>query len=86
VSRDVKRIVTLYLLNGLHCLFIFSLPRFHFLGSGVQFLGKCSSKGYLFLELEVSLILYELHMDVSRPTCSLREMAILHSVQELAMM
>jgi hypothetical protein len=46
---------------------------------------KCGSKGYMLLELEVPFILYELHMDVSRPNCSLREMSILHSIQELTM-
>jgi hypothetical protein len=75
----------LHLLNGLHCLFIFSLPEFHFFCSGVQLLGKCGSKGYLLLELEVPFILYMLDMDVSRPTCSLREMSILCSIQELTM-
>jgi hypothetical protein len=75
----------LHLSNGLHCLFIFSLLEFHFFRSGVQLLGKCGSKGYLLLESEVPLFFYRLDMDVSRPTCSLREMSILHSIQELTM-
>jgi hypothetical protein len=78
-------IAALHLSNGLHCLFIFSLPEFHFFRSGVQFLGKCGSKGYLLLELEVPFIMYRLDMDVSRPTCSLRKMGILCSIQELTM-
>jgi hypothetical protein len=82
---QVLRIVTLHLSNGLHCHFIFSLPEFHFFYSGVQLLGKCDSKGYLLLELEVPFILYRLDKDVSRPTCSLREMSILRSIQELTM-
>jgi hypothetical protein len=82
---QVPRTATLHLLNGLHCLFIFSLPEFHFFHSGVQLLGKCGSKGYLLLEFEVPFILYRLDMDVSRPTCSLREMSILHSIQDLMM-
>jgi hypothetical protein len=81
----VLRIATLHLLNGLHCLFIFSLQEFHFFHSGVQLLGKCGSKGYLLLELEVPFILYMLDMDVCRPTCSLRELSILRSIQELTM-
>jgi hypothetical protein len=80
------RIATLHLLNGLYCLFIFSLPELHFFRSGVQLLGKCGSKGYLLLELEVPFILYRLNMDVSRLTCSLREMSILLSIQELTLM
>jgi hypothetical protein len=39
----------------------------------------------MLLELEVPFILYRLDMDVSRPTCSLREMSILRSIQELTM-
>jgi hypothetical protein len=78
-------IATLHLLNSLHCLFIFSLPEFHFFRSGVQLLAKCCSKGYVLLELEVPFILYRLNMDVSRPTCSLRKMGILCSIQELTM-
>jgi hypothetical protein len=62
-----------------------SLPEFHFFHSGVQLLGKCGSKGYLLLELEVPFILYMLNMDISRPTFSLREMSILRSIQELTM-
>jgi hypothetical protein len=42
-------------------------------------------KGNLLLKLEVPFIFYMLDMDVSRPTCSLREMSILHSIQELTM-
>jgi hypothetical protein len=76
----------LHLSNDLYRLLIFSLLELYFLSSGVQLLGQGSSKGYLFLEPEVPLMLYMLHMDVSRPTCSLREMSILCSVQELAMM
>jgi hypothetical protein len=79
------RIAMLHLSNGLHCLFIFSLPEFHFFCSGVQLLGKCGSKGYLLLEFEVPFILYKLDMDVSRTTCSLSEMSILCSIQELTM-
>jgi hypothetical protein len=82
---QVLRIAMLHLSNGLHCLFIFSLPELHFFHSGVQLLGKCSTKGYLLLELEVPFILYMLDMDVSRPACSLREMSILCSIQELTM-
>jgi hypothetical protein len=63
----------------------FFLPEFHFFHSGVQLLDKCGSKGYLLFELEVPFILYGLNMDVSRPTCLLREMSILHSIQELTM-
>jgi hypothetical protein len=62
-----------------------SMPEFHFFCSGVQLHGKCGSKGYLLLELEVPFILHRLDMDVSRPTCSLREMGVLHSIQELTM-
>jgi hypothetical protein len=75
----------LHLSNGLHYLFIFSLPEFHFFYSGVQLLGKCGSKGYLLLELKVPFILYKLNMDVSTPACSLREMSILCSIQEVTM-
>jgi hypothetical protein len=82
---QVMRIATLHLSNGLHCLFIFFSPEFHFFCSGVQLLGKCGSKGYLLPEHEVPFFLYMLDMDVSRPTCSLREMSILHSIQELTM-
>jgi hypothetical protein len=39
----------------------------------------------LLLELEVHLIFYGRHMDVGGSACLLREMSILHSVQELAM-
>jgi hypothetical protein len=39
----------------------------------------------MLLELEVPFILYMLDMDVSRPTCSLREMSTLRSIQELTM-
>jgi hypothetical protein len=81
----VLRKVTLHLSNGLHCLFIFSLPEFNFFCSGVQLFGKCGSKGYLLLDLEVPFILYKLNMDVSRRACSLREMSILYSIQELTM-
>jgi hypothetical protein len=81
----VLRTATLHILNGLHCLFIFSLPEFLYFRSGVQLLGKCGSKGYLLLELEGPFILYRLNMDVSRPSCSLREMSILCSIQELTM-
>jgi hypothetical protein len=81
----VLRISMLHLSNGLHCLFIFSWPEFHFFRSGVQLHGKCGSNGYLLLELEVPFILYRLDMDVSRPRCSLREMSILCSIQELTM-
>jgi hypothetical protein len=76
----VLRIVALHLLYGLHCLLILFLPEFYFLNSGVQLLGQGSSKGYLLLELKIPLILYELHMDVRRSACPLREMSILHSV------
>jgi hypothetical protein len=79
------RIAMLHLSNGLHCLFIFSLSEFHFFHCGVQLLGKCGSKGYMVLELEVLFILYKLDMDLSRPTCSLREMSILCSIQELTL-
>jgi hypothetical protein len=82
---QVLRIATLYFLNGLHCLFIFSLPEFHFFRCGVQLLDKCGSNGYLLLKLEVPFILYGLHMDVRRSTCSMREMSILRSIQELTM-
>jgi hypothetical protein len=81
----VLRTVTLHLPNGLHCLLIFSLPKFHFLGIEVQLFGKHRNKGYFLLEHEVHLILYGLHMYVCRPACSLREMSILRSIQELAM-
>jgi hypothetical protein len=81
----VLRTGTLHLSNGLHCLFILSLLEFHFIRSGLQLLGKCGSKGYMLLEFEVPFILYKLNMYVSRPTCSLREMSILHSIQELTM-
>jgi hypothetical protein len=82
---QVLRIATLHLSNGLHCVFTFSLPKFNFFRSGVQLLGKCGSKGYLLLELEVPFILYMLDMDVSRPAYSLREMSIPCSIQELTM-
>jgi hypothetical protein len=82
---QVLRTATLHLSNGLHCLFILSLPEFHFIRSGLQLLGKCGSKGYMLLEFEVPFILYKLNMYVSRPTCLLREMSILHSIQELTM-
>jgi hypothetical protein len=82
---QVLRITTLHLSNGLHFLFIFSLPEFQFFSSGVQLLGKCGSKGYMLLELEVPFILYRLDMDVNRPASLLREMSILCSIQELTM-
>jgi hypothetical protein len=59
------------------------LPKFHFFSGGVQLLGKCDSKGYMLLELEIPFILYMLDMDVSRSTCSLRKMGILCSIQEI---
>jgi hypothetical protein len=82
---QVMRMATLHLSDGPYCLFIFFLPEFHFFHSGVQFLGKRCSKGYLILELEVPFLLYRLDMNVRRPTCSLREMSILCSIQELTM-
>jgi hypothetical protein len=42
-------------------------------------------EGYLLLELEVPFIFYRLDMYVSRPTCLLRVMSILCSIQELTM-
>jgi hypothetical protein len=61
------RIAMLHLSSGLHCLFIFSLPEFHFFRNGVELLGKCDSKGYLLLEFEVPFILYKLNMDIRDP-------------------
>jgi hypothetical protein len=81
----VLRTVTLHLSYGLHCLFILSLLEFHLLCGGVQFHSQGICKGYLLLELDVHLVLYGLHMDIGIPACSLREMIILHSVQELIM-
>jgi hypothetical protein len=81
----VLRTVTLHLSYVLHCLFILSLLEFHFFHGGVQFLSQGSSKGYLLFDVEVHLVLYMLHMDIGRPACSLREMSILRSVQELIM-
>jgi hypothetical protein len=75
----------LHLPYGLHCLLVLSLSEFHFFSSGVQLVGKCSSKGYLLLELEVYLISCGFHMDMGRSACALTEMSILYSIQELTM-
>jgi hypothetical protein len=45
--------VALQLSDGLHCLLILLLLEFHFLHSGVQFLGEHSGKVHLLLDLEV---------------------------------
>jgi hypothetical protein len=63
----------LQLPDDLHCLLVLLLPEFHFLHSGIQFLGECSGKFYLLLEVEVPCIGYRLHMDVGRSTSSLGE-------------
>jgi hypothetical protein len=58
--------VALQLSDGLHCPLILVLLEFHFLHNGVQFLGECSGKFHLLLELEVPWIGYRLHMDAGR--------------------
>jgi hypothetical protein len=46
--------VVLQLPDDLHCLLVLLLLEFHFLCSGVQFLGEHSGKIHLLLELVVS--------------------------------